>query len=501
MMADKKKSSLPWLQASIDKDNIAVGMDEYVLNGIGDEVVRHYDIDIASRADWETKTQNAMKLAKQVRETKSTPWVNASNIKYPLLTEAAIQFASRAMPELIKGSDIVKCEVTGDDPGDIKQERANRIAVHMSWQIDKQMPEWIPDKDRALHTHPIVGGFVMKSYFNDRNVSELINLEDYVVNNNANRNRLRRESHRYWYYKNDILEKMRSGLWLDQDLGDGTRADDQGQDDIGHEIIEQHCFRDLDGDDYKEPYIITVHKQTGKVLRIKARFDENGIKVNKKGEIVKIDPISYFTLYEFIPDPAGGFYPMGFGQLLEPLNESINTLLNQIVDSGTLANRAGGFIARGVRFRGSKLDFSPFEWNMVEVEGTTLRDAIFPLPVREPSAVLFSLLGLLIQSAKDTANIKDVLTGEAKSLGANASPNTVMALIEQGMKVFSGIYKRFSRSLTEEFRKLYRLNAIYLEETESFRVAGKPYQIGQADYLMEDLEVLPVADPNMATDM
>lgn len=501
MAEPSTKSVKAWLTAAVEKDNIALDMEASELDRLGGEVVKHYELDLASRADWEEKTQNAMKLAKQVREDKSTPWEGASNIKYPLLTEAAIQFASRALPELIKGSDIVKCEVTGDDPDGTKEDRANRVSTHMSWQLDKQMPEWVPDVDRALHTHPIVGGYCKKTYFKDRNFSELISLEDYIVNNKANRNRLRRESHRYWYYKNDILEEMRSGLWLDQELGEGNKPDDAGDDDQGHEIIEQHCFKDLDGDGYKEPYIVTVHRQTGKVLRIVARYELQGIKLNSKSEVFRITPISYFTLFEFIPDPAGGFYPMGFGQLLEPLNESINTLLNQLVDSGTMAIRAGGFIAKGVRLKGGKWDFSPFEWKMVEVSGASLRESIFPLPVREPSPVLFQLLGLLVQAAKDTANIKDVLTGESKALGANASPNTVMALIEQGMKVFSGIYKRFYRSLTEEFRKLYRLNSIYLEAQESFRVAGKPYVVGQNDYQTDDLEILPVADPNMASDI
>lgn len=503
-MAENKKSVMKWLLTAIEKDNIAVDLEDDVLNRIGGEVTKHYELDFNSRTDWQKKTDNAMKLAQQVQEEKDWPWEGASNIKYPLLTEAAIQFASRALPELIKGTDIVKCEVTGDDPDGSKDARAKNISMHMSWQLDKQMPEWVPDVDRALHTHPIVGGFVKKSYFDPsikRNVSELINLEDYVVNNKANRNRLRRESHRYWYYQNDILEKMRSGVWLEQELGEGSNPDDAGDDDQGHEIIEQHCFKDLDGDGYKEPYIITVHRLTSKVLRIVARFEEKGIKVNDKKEVIKIVPVDYFTMYIFLPDPAGGFYPMGFGQLLEPLNESINTLLNQLVDAGTMSNRAGGFFARGVRFRGTKQEFNPFEWKPVDVSGDDIRKAMFPLPVREPSAVLFQLLGLLIQAAKDTANIKDVLTGETKSLGANASPTTVMSLIEQGMKVFSGIYKRFYRSLTEELRKLYRLNAIYLEKEESFRVAGKPYKVGQADYQVDDLEVLPIADPNMASDM
>jgi len=506
MPKDKKahKDTLKTLYKFMEMENIAKDLDDDMLNTLGDECVKHYEIDLASRATWETQTENAMKLAKQVREDKSTPWDGASNVKYPLLTEAAIQFASRALPELIKGSDIVKAEVTGDDPDGAKDARAKNISCHMSWQLDKQMPEWIPDTDRALHIHPIMGGFCRKSYFNKalgRNVSELILLQDYVVNNKANKNRLRRESHRQWYYANDLLEHMRSGLWLEHEFGTGTNPDDQGEDDVGHEVIEQHCFKDLDGDGYKEPYIVTVHKQTGKVLRIVARFDQNGLRINSKGEIVKILPVSYFTMYEFIPDPGGGFYPLGFGQLAEPLNESINSLINQLIDAGTLANRAGGFFARGVRFKGTRLDFSPFEWKPLDVSADDLRKSIFPLPVREPSPVLFQLLGMLIQSAKDTLNIKDVLTGETKALGANASPNTVMALIEQGMKVFSGIYKRFYRSLTEELRKLYRLNSLFLEAEESFRVAGKPYQIGQADYQMDDLEVLPVADPNMASDM
>jgi chaperonin GroES len=502
----KKSASkvLNGLFEAIKKDNLAVDLDDDVLNAIGDQVVKEYDLDLASRATWEEQTENAMKLAKQIKEDKSVPWDQASNVKYPLLTEAAIQFASRAMPELIKGSDIVKAEITGDDPDGSKDARAKNISVHMSWQLDKQMPEWVPDTDRALHIHPIMGGFVRKSWFSralGRNVSELVLLQDYVVNQKANKNRLRRESHRQWYYQNDILENMRSGLWIEHDLGTGTNPDDQGEEDVGHEIIEQHCWYDLDGDRYKEPYVATVHKQTGKVLRILARFDENGIRINAKGEIVKIIPVSYFTLYEFIPDPGGGFYPLGFGQLAEPLNESINSIINQLIDSGTLANRAGGFFARGVRFKGSKLDFSPFEWKPLDVSADDLRKSIFPLPVREPSPVLFQLLGLLIQSAKDTLNIKDVLSGETRALGANASPTTIMALVEQGLKVFSGIYKRFYRSLTEEFRKLYRLNAIYLDETESFRVSGKPYQAGRVDYQEDDLEVLPVADPNMASDM
>ena len=131
MSKDKQASkALKLLYKFMDMENIAQDLDDDVLNTLGDECVKHYDIDLASRSAWETQTENAMNLAKQVREDKSSPWDGASNVKYPLLTEAAIQFASRALPELIKGSDIVKVEVTGDDPDGAKDARAKNISCY-----------------------------------------------------------------------------------------------------------------------------------------------------------------------------------------------------------------------------------------------------------------------------------------------------------------------------------------------------------------------------------
>jgi chaperonin GroES len=506
MPDDKTKDIL--LQALVpDTKNVADYLDDDKLNTLGAEICELYQLDLNSRDDWQKRAERAMVLAKQTFEARTFPTgETSSSIKFPILTDAAIQFASRAYPELLKGSDIVKCEVTGrDDEMGTKEQRANRIQAHMSWQLTKQDRRWLPDMDFALHAHPIIGGFVKKTYFDPgrgRNISEVVSLGDYVVNMSADRHNLRRESHRYWVYKNDILEKMRSGLWKEyDDLGMGERESDQGDRDAGHEIIECHCFYDIDGDEYKEPWIVTVHRSTGKVLRVWARFEEQGIKKNQKGEIFRIESTSYFTLYPFFPDPAGGFYPIGWGHLVEPLNEGINTIINQLIDAGTLSVRAGGLIARGVKLVGREKDISPFRWNTVNIDPAVLRNAIFPFPVREPSMVLFQLLGLLIEAAKGITNLKDVLAGETTSLGKDLSPTTYMGMVEQGLKVFIGIYKRFYEALTEEFRKLYRLNAIYLEPAESFMVAGEQQQVALSDYREDDLEVLPVADPNLATDL
>lgn len=506
-MADNTDKNL--LARALDRNtlNVADFIEDSVLNTIGAEIVDLYQRDLDSRDGWERKADRAMILAKQIYEERTFPsGEKSSSVKFPLLTDASIQFASRAYPELIKGNDLVKCEVTGrDDEFRTKEQRANRISQHMTWQLTKQDRKWLGDMDFALHAHPIVGGFCKKSYFDPgkgRNVSEVVNLVDYVVNQGADRYNLRRESHRYWAYKNDLLEKMRSGLWKSyDDLGPGERPEDKGETDAGHEIIEHHCYYDLDGDEYKEPWIVTVHRATSKVLRIVARFEEKGIKKNKKGEIFRIEPNSHFTLYPFFPDPAGGFYPIGLGHLLEPLNEAINTIINQLIDAGTLSVRAGGLLAKGVKLEGANANISPFKWQTVKVDPAVLKNAVFPFPVREPSAVLFNLLGLLIDAARGVANLKDVLSGETKSLGKDVSPTTYMGMVEQGLKVFIGIYKRFYDALTEEFRKLYRLNAIYLNPQESFMVTGEPQQVALSDYQEDDLEVLPVADPNLATDL
>jgi chaperonin GroES len=361
--------------------------------------------------------------------------------------------------------------------------------------------------DQLLHALPVVGQCYKKTYFGSgerRNVSELVMPDDCVVNSKAKSIKTaRRITHRLWFYSNDILERQRSGLWLDVDLGLPQSQD--GDTDAGHEFLEQHCYQDLDGDGYKEPYIITVHRQSARVVRVAARWQPENVEttwVDGEERVVRIQPDHYFTHFGFIPNPDGSMNYLGFGQLLEPLNASANTALNQLLDAGSLYNAGGGFIGRGVRLRGGNWHIRPGEWKMVDVPGGALKENIVPLPVHEPSSVLFQLLGFLVQAGKEISSVQDILTGDAK-LAASMPVGTAMALVEQGLKVFTAIYKRIYRSLTEEFRKLYRLNARYLDPTVTFYLSGHPEQlvVMQSDYREEDLTVVPVADPDLSSDM
>ena len=491
-----------WLMTITQHHNIAELLDDDDLGSIGQKVVREAMIDKNSRADWDDNMKVAMDLAMQVTEDKTFPWPKAANIKYPLLTTAAIQFAARAYPAIVPGRDIVKVKINGNDPAGDKQERGDRVGRHMSWQLTEEMAEWEPDTDRLLHVLPITGVVFRKTWFDPnkgRNCSQMVLPQNLLIDYEAmSMDDAPRITQCFELYPHQITERMRGGTWLKHDFG--IANDSEGDEDAPHEFYEQHRLLDLDDDGYPEPYIVTVHKDTGSVCRIVARFDEEGIKVNEMGEIIRIKPIQYFTKYGFIPNPESAVYDLGFGMLMNPINQSVNTILNQMMDAGTLQNAGGGFIGKGLRLKGGSMRFRPGEFKPVDVSsGSKIADNIYHMQHQGPSPVLFNLLGLMIDAGKEIASVKDVLTGESQ--GANASPTTTLAMIEQGLKTFTAIFKRVHRSLKGELKKIYRLNRMYMAPESYFTLLDDPEAVHQADYEEESMDVVPVSDPTVVTDM
>ena len=502
-------------------NNIAEELSDDDLTTIGMSVYDGFMEDETSRIDWKDKQDEWMELALQVMEEKTFPWPGAANVKYPLLTTAAIQFASRAYPALIPGNDVVKGRVIGRDPQGIKQDRARRIGKHMSYQLLEQMPDWEEEMDKLCISLPILGTIFKKTYYDpsyERNVSELVYPKELVVNYWAkDLETAQRKTHILYMSKNDILERQRAGLWLDIEIDKlelQSESEDKSSDEI-HGVkppssndssnpycfLEQHTYLDLDGDDYAEPYIVTIDSKTKQVHKITRRFELDDIKYAGQ-DIQCIKPEEYFTKFGFVPNPDGSFYDVGFGLLLGPINEVINTLLNQLIDSGTMSNLQAGFIARGIRIKGGTKNFEPGEWKTVNATGDDLRKGIFALPTREPSNVLFTLLSLMIESGEKLASVTDMLLGE--NPGQNQPATTSMAVLEQGLKVFTSIYKRLYRALKKEYYKIFILNSRYLENEDYFMVldAGEEKQekVGVEDYNPEDLDVRPAADPNVATE-
>lgn len=477
------------------KRNLAEDLDEEKLTHIGQEVVHGYQIDLESRKDWDEKNEEAMKLALQMCEAKSWPWPNASNVKFPLITVAAIQFNARAYPAIIQGNRVVKCKPLGKDPDGLKEARAERVSDHMSYQFLDEMENWQEETDKLLMNIPIVGCAFRKTYFDaafEVNRSELVFAKDLIVNHNVKSlESARRITQHVPLYKNDVIERQREGRFLEKDIP-FNEEDPDGQ----CMFLEQHCWYDFDEDNYREPYVVTVHKDSMQVVRIVPNFTPGMIHQNDKDEIARIDTLTYYTKYGFLRNPDGGFYDIGFGFLMNHLNETVNTIINQLIDAGTLANSQGGFIGSGLRLKSGPVRFSPGEYKPVHTNGP-IRDNIYKMDFGQPSPVLFQLLGLLIDASKDISNVKDVLTGEQNQ--SNIPATTTLALIEQGLKTYSAIFKRIYLSLTDEFRKVFKLNSLYLpiEKYLSFH---------DVDGINEDykpdrgiINVLPVADPDVVT--
>jgi chaperonin GroES len=545
------KKTINWLLEKADVTNLAEELDDKLLEEIGQRVLTGFGDDEDSRSEWLDDVQGWIDMAMQVAEEKSYPWENAANVKYPTLTVAAHQFHARAYPAIVPSRDVVKGKVTGYDPGGEKLKRAERIGKHMTYQVMEEMEEWEVDMDKGLLILPIVGCFFKKSYHDPhkaRNVSKAVWAQDLVIDYEAESvERAPRKSEEFTLYPSEVEERMRTNLWRDIKIDYEDEDGDQPE-----SFIEQHTSWDLDGDGYKEPYVITIHKESGDVMRIAARYDEDAIfymdgerltSVGQKrrevisqneqikqqnmqaarvaqqaqGEtgysvqppalkpipeptfddyqVAKIEPIEYYTLYPFLPSPDGSIYSMGFGQLLGSLSDAGNTTINQMLDAGSLANLGGGFMSKSAKRPSGPQQAEVGEYIAIETNGMPVRDAVLPFQFRGPSAQSFSLLELLLTAAKDITGIKDI----SSELGASTKPTTAMIIQEESQRVYSSLYKRIFKSAKGEFKKLYRLNSKYLPAETYFNVLDSPEAIKREDYTADGTDVQPVGDPTAAT--
>lgn len=488
--------------ATVNK-NLIDDFDEDQLVELAEQCRNGYLNDKKSRAEWEDDLDTWIKLAKQIREEKTYPWPGASNVKYPLLATAAMQFAARAYPSLIPSSGkVVKGRVIGKDYTGEKYERSERVSTYMSYQLFNEMPHWEEDMDKMLMMLPIIGTMFKKTYYSkaaDRIESCLILPKNLVVNYwTKSLDDCERISEVIYMSPRILKERQNLGIYKDdvklgtpskpQDVGD-SMADDET---TPYTLIEQHTFYDKDGDGYPEPYIVTFDLDTGSLLRVAARYYLDDVTLSEDGKTVaKIKPIQMYTKYGFVPNPDGSFYDIGFGVLLGPLNESVNTLINIQVDSGHFSALQAGFIGKGLRLKAGDNQFKPGEWKMVAGSGDDLRKQVIPLPMKEPSDVLFQLMGSLITSGKELASVAEIFVG--KMPGQNTPATTTMASIEQGMKVFTAVYKRLFRALGSEFDKIFDLNALYLDPQKYITVIDT--EIGPEDFNRDLCDIVPGADP------
>src|SRR6202453_347215 len=512
----------------LESSNLVEHMDHEDAKKVGELIRKNYEADKQSRAEWEDRYADAEKLVMQLAEEKSFPWAGASNVRFPLLTIAALQYHARAYPALVRGSNPVSCRVIGEDPQGTKAARAKRVSDHMSFQLMEEDTQFEDSTDKALIVQAIMGCSFKKT-FDSSSLhavpSKLVMPKDLVIPYHAKSLELApRLTHVIGLSQDEVEERVRRGLFCkpENESEDGQiplpreilphGPIQQAENDINGIqpaavdqdtpilFLEQHLWLDLDGDGLREPYIAFVREDDGVLYRLVARFYEDKVERDDSGQILRIEPEHYFTKYEFIPAPDGSIYGMGFGMLLGATNHAIDSLMNILIDSGVMNSLGGGFLARGVRVRGGEYAFRPQEWKRTDSTASDLKNGIMPLPTKEPSNVLFQLLNLLIDWGSRIGMATDAATGQ--NPGQNQKVGTTDAVIKQGEKVFNGIYKRTYRAMKKEFRLIYRLNYLAKPISGKFDYADESGQGGYAlwtDYFESNKAIVPAADPTIAS--
>ena len=488
--------------------NLAEYLDDGYLGEISSDLRASFEDDMESRSEWEeTYTQGLDQLGVKYDE-RTQPFQGASGVTHPLIAESVTQFQAQAYKELLPAGGPVKTQVLGlQDVA--REEQASRVKDFMNYQIMEVMEEFDPDMDQLLFYLPLSGSTFKKVYFDEtkqRAVSKFIPAQDLVVPYAASDlATASRVTHVLRMDGNDIRKMQLAGFYRDVELSKYNQEDEVREkiDDIQgtsrtysdevYTILEMHVDLDIEGFEDMAPdgeptgiaipYIVTLDEGSGNILSIRRNFEE-GTGISKK--------MQYFVHYKFMP--GLGFYGFGLIHMIGGLGRAATSILRQLIDAGTLANLPAGFKARGVRVRNDDEPLQPGEWRDIDAPGGNIRDAIIPLPYKEPSATLAQLLGALIEGGRRFVSLADQQTGDGN---AAAPVGTTVAMLERGMKVMSAIHKRLHYAQRQEFRVLARIFR------DNMPADGYPYDVVGGDRMVmaEDfdgrVDVIPVSDPNI----
>ena len=491
-------------------DNLADILPEEILEPIGNEMVDNYMDYKTSRKDWEQSYIQGLDLLGFKYENRTEPFQGASGATHPVLAEAVTQFQAQAYKELLPADGPVRTDVIGVDTPQTS-EQSQRVKDYMNYLLMDQMQEYEPEFDQMLFHLPLAGSTFKKIYYDQllgRAVSKFIPAEDLIVPYTATSlDEAESIIHSLKISENDLRKQQVNGFYSDVELGPpGVDNNDEltkkereisgtkktGKQESVYNVLECHVNLDLEGFEdmgadgeptgIKLPYIVTVEEASRKILSIKRNYAPDDMKKNK---------VQYFVHFKFLP--GLGFYGFGLIHMIGGLSRTATSALRQLLDAGTLSNLPAGFKQRGVRVRDEASPIQPGEFKDVDAPGGSLRDAFFPLPYKEPSQTLLSLMGIVVGAGQRFAAIADMQVGDGNQ---GAAVGTTIALLERGSRVMSAIHKRLYAAMKKEFKLLGTIIAQYLPPEYPYDVVGGARTIKQVDF-DDRIDIIPVADPNI----
>mgnify|MGYP003148437123 CR=1 FL=1 len=488
--------------------NLAESLDDRTLEGIASELVDAFEDDLDSRDEWEQALSKGLGLLGISYEERDEPFSGASGVTHPLISESVTQFQAQAYKEILPAAGPVRTQILGAQTPEA-EDQAKRVEDFMNYYIMEVMEEYDLDTDQMLFYLPLAGSTFKKVYFDpikNRAVAKFLPAEDVVVPYSATDIRTaERITHVLRTSENDLRKMQVGGIYRDIEISPSQLDADSDElkdrlneisgvrpsyQDTGYTLLEIHTYLDIEGFEdtdmsgeptgVKLPYAVTIDRDSNQVLSIYRNFEEE-------------DPtrtaLQHFVHYKFLP--GFGFYGFGLIHMIGGLSRAATSILRQLIDAGTLSNLPAGFKARGVRIRNDDEPLQPGEFRDIDAPGGDIRNAISPLPYKEPSGTLAQLLGVIVDSGRKYASIADNNTGD---MNTRAPVGTTVALLERGSRVMSAIHKRMHYSQKQEFKLL----ATIIGDT----VDAYPYQLRvPAQVAPQDfdgrVDIIPVSDPNI----
>jgi len=485
--------------------NFADVLEEGELQSLASDLIDSFMSDRTSRKEWAQAYIKGLDLLGMKIEDRTIPWQGASGVFHPMLAEAVVRFQAQAMGELMPASGPVNTKIMGKMTRE-KFEQSVRVKNELNYLITEEMVEYREEMEQMTFRMPLAGSAFKKIYYDplmERPVSMFVPAEDFVI---AYGSSSIEASPRYTHVmkkdQNEVRKLQVSGFYRDIDLGDPTpeRSDIQEKydelegnevpltDDDRHTLLEMHVDIDLpepleDPDGIARPYVVTIDLSSREVLSIRRNWYEDDAKKKKR---------MHFVHYPYLP--GLGFYGTGLVHLIGGLAKSATSIMRQLVDAGTLSNLPAGLKTRGMRIKGDNGPLTPGEFRDVDVPAGAIRDNIFPLPFKEPSGVLYSLLGNIVDEGRRIGSVADIQVGD---MSANAPVGTTLALMERSMKVMSGVQARMHAAMHKELRILARVIHDFMPDEYAYEVIGDFSRL--ADFDAKSVDVIPVSDPNAST--
>ena len=488
-------------------DNLAESLDDRDLTEIASKLVSDFDNDLRTRADWEKSYTQGLDLLGLKIDDRTTPWPGACGVYHPVLTEAVIRFQAQTIMEVLPASGPVRTKIIGKTNEELLKQ-ANRVQDEMNYVVTEKMTDYRSETEQLLFRLPLAGSAFRKIYYdsiNQRPAAAFVPAEDFVVSyGTTDLATCPRYTHVTRMYPNELRKLQVSGFYRDIDIPtpspdyssldkkyDKVKGETPSiQNDPRHTILEMCVDLDLPGfeseDGIELPYVVTIEKSSSTVLSIRRNWKEEDPAREKR---------QHFVHYQYLP--GLGFYGTGLIHLIGGIAKSATSILRQLVDAGTLSNLPGGLKARGLRIKGDDNPIMPGEFRDVDVTSGSIRDSITFLPYKEPSAVLYQLLGNLVDEGRRIGSIAEMDVGDSNP---EAPVGTTLALLERSMKVMSAVQARVHDSLGKEFKLIAEIIKDYMPPEYEYVVSDNPQQpYSRQNDFNDKVDIIPVSDPNAAT--